>query len=404
MRRTVSGAFGRCTGCFNSLLQQVDSQEDVDRLLSYYTRQEVLFLDAKLGITFRLIQLGIVAFVVGYMFIYKKGYMKFEQAKGAVVTHVSGDAVSVSSGAPGSRYFGIDELTYPGLENGNIFIATRQTIHRQMRGVCEDEAIPCLADADCTPGGGGVCGDMGLCKEHSWCNVDPEPEKYDMESDKIQIWARSFIQYVKLAPEKLFTTELDNPGPQADNTFTVRQLLLQCEPIPVNYEEVAELGGVFEVQFTWNCNVGKDRCQPQTGVRRLDTLLDPDHIGYSFKYAEYVDADHRVQNTVKGLRFFFKTTGLGKKVSMSAAITTGSMSAALLSFAIVIADLLLTKIFANRNRYKARKFENSPDFSEYMEQFEAKVANMVQVSHIDAAEQKVKDEEAAWIIQFQEEG
>jgi len=62
----------------------LDSREDSDRLLSYYTKQQVMFLDRKLGITFYTITFLIAAYIIGYMFIYQKGYLEYEQAKGAV--------------------------------------------------------------------------------------------------------------------------------------------------------------------------------------------------------------------------------------------------------------------------------------------------------------------------------
>merc|ERR1740133_56983 len=144
--------------------------EDTDKLLSYFTKEQVMFIDKKLGITFYCIQLCIVAYIVGYMFIYQKEYLALEQAKGAVVTHVYGDVVAASSGKVGSRYFSSEELTYPGLENGNVFIATRQNVHLQKRDVCEDPEMPCTTAADCTSWGKGTCSENGFCIEPSWCD------------------------------------------------------------------------------------------------------------------------------------------------------------------------------------------------------------------------------------------
>jgi hypothetical protein len=397
--RKVSAKFREC---FAGVLKSVESSEDADRLLSYYTRQQVLFVDAKLGATFYLLQVCILAFIVGYILIYKQGYVQWEQAKGGVVTHVTGDAVSVSTGKVGTRYFSTGELTYPGLENGNVFVATRQSITKQMRGVCEDPDMPCVTNADCTEMGNGVCTPAGLCKENSWCSVDDEPEIYEIDSTNVQIWVRSFIQYVKLEPGKLFSTDAAGTGPSKDNTFTLRQLLLMCKPIPVNYEEVAELGATFEVSFRWDCNTAKT-CKPTVSARRLDTILDPDNIGYAFKYAEYLDDGHRIQNEVRGLRLFFRTSGTGFRVSVAATIMTISTSMTLLQFALVFADLLLTKVFANKKKYIARKFEKTPDFSEYIEQLEARKACATQVSDIDKAEKDVVKKEEAWLLKFQEE-
>lgn len=392
----------RIAETWEGVLSAVSVQGDPDRVFSYYTRQQVQFLDAKLGVTFAFIQFGIAAFIVGYVFIYKQGYLSFEQAKGATVAHVSGDALASSSGKDADRYFSTEELTFPGLENGNVFVATRETVHRQMRGRCEDPDVPCLSNDDCTPGGQGICTDNGICLEHSWCSVEHEPEIYAIASDMIQIWARSFIQFLKIAPERLFTTEDEQVGPNSDNTFTVRELLQMCNP-PVNYEEVSELGAAFEVSFRWNCNV-KSKCKPNVEVRRLDTILEPDNIGFGFKHAEYLDGGHRLQNEVRGLRFFFRTSGVGSKVSASATITTASTCGTLMSFAVVVADLLLTKVFSNRKKYMARKFEKTPDFSSYIEALEERKKYCTKISDLEKAENKVEQNEAVWMAKFQEEG
>jgi hypothetical protein len=388
---------------FAHLLSYVDSSEDADRVFSYYTRQQVQFLDYRLGVMFLTIQISMLAFVVGYVIIYKQGYLKFEESKGLTVLHVTGDAVATSSGAPGQRYFSNEELTYPGLENGNVFISTRLSVSRQMRGMCEDMQMPCVSDGDCTVGGQGKCTELGFCREHSWCNQDPKPQIYSMETDRLQIWARSAIQYVRLAPEKVFSSDSERDGPHPGNTFNIRQLLLMAKPLPVNYEEVAELGAVFDVTFRYDCNVKKDSCKPEMWVRRLDTMLDPDNIGFGFNHAEYVDGNTRYLNEVRGLRFVFRTTGRGKKRSVSALIMVGSTSGALLGFAAVIADLFLTKIMSNRKKYIARKFDYSPDFSSIFEKQQEEVPQRVTREDADRIEEEIINKERKWMAKFEEE-
>jgi len=377
---------------------------DPDRVLSYYTRQLVVFNDWKLGATFWSIQISMAILVIGYVLIYAEGYLDVEEAKGGVVTHVAGDAVSVSTGKPATRYFSTEELTYPGMENGNVFITTRQSVHRQMRGYCEDPDKPCTVDSDCSSLGKGICTSAGLCREYSWCNVDEEkPEIYEIKADKLEVWARSFIQFVRLAPTKIMTTDVNASEPTADNIFSVRDLLMKVHPLPIHYDEVAHLGGVFEVSMRWRCNLDRNKnCQPDVEVRRLDTMFDPDNIGYGFKYAEYIDDDHRLQNEVSGLRFLFRTTGTGKKISMTATITCVSTSGTLMSLAIVVSDLLLTKGFKNRQKFIARKFENTPDFSEYIKELEERKKSAEKLSDIEKAEEEVEKKESIWMHRFDE--
>lgn len=353
---------------YDSTMSFLDSSEDPDRLLSYCTRQQVMFLDRKLGCTFNSTLVLIVLYIVGYMLIYNKQYLELEQAKGGIVTHVHGDVLSVSSGKPATRYFSADEITYPGLENGNLFVTTRQTVRTQTRGVCADLEVPCTTNTDCTPGLEGYCDtETGFCVEKGWCDQEPKPEIYELDTGNLQIWARSTIQFVKLASERVFSTESESHEPRSGyNSFTVRELLMLCEPLPVRYEEVAELGAVIEVQFFWECNVKDKECNPSIKARRLDTVFDPENIGFAYAYPEYIDANHRTRNEVRGVRIFFRTAGVGKKVSVVQTINRCSMGAALFGLANIICDLLLTKVFAGRRKYIARKFEKTPDFSDHM--------------------------------------
>lgn len=385
----------------------VDSREDIDRVLSYYTRQQVMFLDRKLGLTFYFVQLCIASYIVGYMFIYQKGYLELEQAKGAVITHASGDALSVSSGKAAERYFSTDELTYPGLENGNVFVATRQLVHKQKRDVCEDLDMPCVEDSDCSDFGAtkGTCNENGFCVEPSWCDseVGSKPEIYAMDTGGLQIWARSIIQFVKIAPERVFSTETLGPK-YGVNAFTIRDLLMKCQPLPVRFEEVAELGAVIEVQFFWECNVKQDKCEPIIQARRLDTIFDPDNIGFGFSWAEYMDDKHtmRSRNEVRGIRIFFRTAGIGKKVSIAAAINKASLGAALFALGNIIADLLMTKVFKLKEKYKARKYEISPDFGDYIPKVEARVNGATKEFEIDANEREIEKKESLWMQQLDE--
>jgi len=389
---------------YDGIMSVVDSREDTDRLLSYFTRQQVQFLDRKLGITFYLINLLIAAYIVGYMFIYEKGYLEFEQAKGAVVTHVYGDAFAVSTGKAAERYFSTEELTYPGLENGNVFIASRLTVNTQKRGVCEDLQMPCSADSDCSSFVGGTCTTNGFCMERSWCSsTEEKPEIYEMDTGNLQVWTRSTIQFVKIAPKRVYSTEMEDPSPKSGyNTFTIRELLLKCEPLPVRYEEVAELGAIIEVQFFWECGVKAKVCHPTVKARRLDTLFDPDNIGFKLSYPEFIDENTRLQNEVRGIRMFFRTVGLGKKISVAATVSKASLGAALFTLAQVIVDLLLVKFFGLRNKYKARKFENTPDFSEYMDKVNAKKKDEVTEAQIEEEELKVIKKEQDWIHKLDE--
>lgn len=309
------------------------------------------------------------------MFMYQHEYLAVEQAKGAVATHVVGDVVSVSRGKPGTRYFSAEELTYPGLENGNIFVTTRHLTIKQKRDVCEDTTMPCLSDSDCTIAVGGKCTENGWCEEPAWCNVEPVPEIYKIDSKDLTIWVKSSIQFVQLDAERIFSTEADELGganPKLGfNTFTAEQIMMMTKPMPVRFEEVSELGAALEVQFVWNCRTDDKMCKPEMRVKRLDTIFDPEHIGYFFNYAEYISEDVRVLNQLRGIRFWFRTTGVGKRLDVPTIVMKASTGMALMALAPIVADQLMIKLFANKTRFRARKYAESPDFGDYMNKLDA---------------------------------
>ena len=166
-------------------------KEDVDRLLSYNTKIQIFILDRWLGVTNVLLQILIVAYIVGYVFVYDRGYLEHEQARGVTslalsqaddvpfVTSsgTSGGGTSGSGSEQKTRSFSVEELTFPNLENENAFVATSVKIEKQRRGLCEDLNRPCETDADCFGGGFGSypqsssssCSSKKFCVERSWC-------------------------------------------------------------------------------------------------------------------------------------------------------------------------------------------------------------------------------------------
>ena len=81
-----------------------------------------------------------------------------------------GDVVVQSTGGGlQSRSFSVEELTYPNLENGNMFVSTKVEVTKETRGVCEDAARPCATDDDCANAVvDSTCSENKKCTEPSW--------------------------------------------------------------------------------------------------------------------------------------------------------------------------------------------------------------------------------------------
>mmetsp|Transcript_76907 Transcript_76907/g.135489 ORF Transcript_76907/g.135489 Transcript_76907/m.135489 type:complete len:386 (+) Transcript_76907:78-1235(+) len=346
--------------------------EDPDKMFSYSTKQQVEVRNKWIGLIQYTLQTAMVVYIVFGIFIYSQGYLDYEPSRGATATHVHGEVLAASSGKVGSRYFSAEEITYPGLENGNVFVTTKSVVTRQKRGVCEDKMMPCTEDSDCHAEVQGLCTN-GFCVESSWCPTEDQDEIYELDVADLSIWVKSSIQFVGMAPNKIWSTEIDHAYPEPGyNLFTVRELLLKVEPTPVRFEEIRDLGATIEVQFIWNCQVTDETCKPEVKVRRLDILFDADQFGYFFNHAEYISEDERYLNQVHGVRIFLRTVGSGKRLNLVKLIMKASTAGTLLTIAPLIADLLMLQVFAQAKKYFARKYEISPDFSEYMDQLSEK--------------------------------
>lgn len=345
--------------------------EDPDRDFSYNTQQQVNFLDRYLGITYYFIGGAILLYVGVYDLYMEKSYFELEASRGISVTHVSGDAFVHSSGKVATRYFSPEEISVPGLENGNVFVATKIHIANQHRGVCEDLTMRCLSSSDCSKDVDSTCSEDGYCVEPSWCNDGSQPEVYDLPTSDYLLWVKSAIQYIQLDDQKLFHSDMTRPimWPDAGhNTYKVKDLLQMTEPMPIRYEEVSELGAALEVQLHYDCNINlpTSHCgDPLIKVRRLDSVFDAENIGFRIKHGRpLAEPDTRELFDMRGLRFYFRTVGTGRKVDEIAIAMKLSTALALLSIANVITDFLLLNIFRSKEKYKARKIMESEDFSD----------------------------------------
>jgi len=313
--------------------------------------------------------------------------LQYEQARGVATTSVYGDVLAAADGQNVEKYFSADDLVYPPLENGNIFIATKLEIKHEKRGVCEDIRKPCESTDDCSKPPSGAswtpeCTAAGFCKEPSWC-PEGTPELYSLDVSGFQVWIRTAIEFYKLnslLPEderKTFGSMSTNPrgiklydkeNTKKDyNAYLVTDLLGMCTP-PVRIEEVSELGAAIEVQFAYDCNVASpvEACMPDIFAQRIDAVLDPYGIGYQFGYPIYDDndPDKRQLFNVRGLRFYIRTSGIGEMFDWAVVILMLSTAVALLGFAPVFTDMLMTNTFKLRKKYYARKYEHSQDFSD----------------------------------------
>lgn len=346
---------------------------DFDELFSYCTRQQVQVRDIRLGVLEKLFQACVMLYIVVGVFFLGESYYEVDVTPGMISASVRGGGVGINQGGRGtSRYFSDLDMTGPAIENGPLFLTTKVGIHQQVRGVCEDVEKPCQSAADCSGNAGATCSKDGFCVEPSWCPASDAFEVYKVPLDDVRIWVKSAVSFNSLDP-KVYVNKFDAPIPFPQpkfNTFSVKDILVMCDP-PVHFAEISELGTAIELQFSWNCIVGNPLpCEPKVQAKRIDTRLDSDSIGFSYKVVTPMGEDTREIQERHGIRLYFKTVGLGAKVSISEIIKNFSMGLSLMNLVPMITDFIMLQICANKNKYSARKHLQSPNLSEILEELE----------------------------------
>ncbi|XP_056662911.1 P2X purinoceptor 5 isoform X5 [Monodelphis domestica] len=319
-------------------------------LLDYKTEKYVVVKNKKVGLLYRLLQLAILLYLLGWVFLEKKGYQVVDAAvQSSVITKVKGVAFTNTSELREKIW---DEADYvmPS-QGGNAFFVITSLIvtPRQRQTTCaESPHVPhavCSQDSDC-PRGEAVLGGHGVrtgrcvragskgrgtCEISAWCPVEGRrrPEKLLLEK------AADFTVYIKNSirfPQ--FNFSKSNVRDTKDKSF-----LKSCHFGPHNhycpifrlgslvhaaghdFREMALEGGVIGIRIEWDCDLDQapSACRPRYSFSRLDGARAA-ASGYNFRYAKYYqDADgveFRTLTKVYGIRFDVLVSGKAGKFSI----------------------------------------------------------------------------------------
>ena len=115
------------------------------------------------GLLFRLLQLAIIGYIVGYVIVYKKGYQEYDFAVSSVSTKVKGiggtcrvPGVPLSSCADADvRIWDTVDYVIPAEENNALFIVTNSVeVPNQVQGIWDEDphyatSYNCTTSEDC---------------------------------------------------------------------------------------------------------------------------------------------------------------------------------------------------------------------------------------------------------------
>ncbi|XP_042564559.1 P2X purinoceptor 5-like [Clupea harengus] len=310
----------------------------------------------KLGILYGVIQLCIIGYLIGWVFVMKKSYQSVEESiQSSVVTKVKG-VVSINSSDTGFSLWGPEDYVIPPHGDANLFIKTNfiETPNQTLDYCAEvsasltvftsrhgSDTVPdgrCSDDDDCPPGeavraGHGIktgrClkkdrNDTGTCEIHGWCPVESSQKSHVPwlgKAENFTIYIKNFIRFPRFSFSKSNVRETQDKSYLQKCNYD--ELVHPYCPIfrlgdIINktghrFQDMAQAGGAIGILINWNCNldIGSSQCHPKYSFIRLDFYSSI--TTFNFRYARYyknaAGQTYRTLFKVYGIRFYIMVHG-----------------------------------------------------------------------------------------------
>ena len=180
-------------------------------VFDYTTPKLVTIRSLRVGLANRIVQAAILAYVIGYVIVYRKGYQDTDIAESAVTTKLKGVSSSLNRSDLPKHYRRIwDPADYhiPPQENNAFFVLTNAIISEsQTQGICPEDPLVllsyCNSSLHCEHGrilGNGVqTGHCNLttdtCEINAWCPVQKDELQYRLPASLVSLLSSTISSF-----------------------------------------------------------------------------------------------------------------------------------------------------------------------------------------------------------------
>ncbi|KGL77544.1 P2X purinoceptor 2, partial [Tinamus guttatus] len=358
-------------------------------LCSYSTPQVLVVRDWRLGAVYRMLQLLVLLYFVGYVFILQKGYQECETSpESSVITKVKGVTESPS------KVWDVGDYVAPP-EGGSTFsIITRVEISpAQMMDTCpESLTVPgaaCSSDQNCPAGDMDVlghgektgrcvpstAGPGKSCEILAWCPVDGSSVR-SLRSESLAQMAAQFTILVKnsirfprfgFSRSNILTAERSYLKSCTFNATSglycpIFKLGFIVEQAGEDFAELAEKGGIIGIIISWDCNLDLPgtECRPRYSFRRLDAKAASAAPGYNYRFVKdysWKGTPRRVLIKAYGIRIDVMVQGQAGKFSLVPTAINVATALTSLGLGSFLCDWILLSCMNKQRVYSSRKFE-----------------------------------------------
>ncbi|XP_033102381.1 P2X purinoceptor 4-like isoform X2 [Anneissia japonica] len=381
----------------------------IDSFLEYDTPKMVHINSWKAGATNRLIQLGIITYVVGYVIVWNHGYQDIEMVEGTATAKVKGTsftnitnapdlAIPVEKTDPYNRVWDVSDYVIPPQQTDAFFIMSNMVITPdQTQNYCPElpEIGKCKDDSECINkdriGHGEYTGRCVMyniktnetaCEIFSWCPVenDTSPRTDNPvipDAENFTVLIRNSIAFPRFNFKKRnilkddFKCSYDPLKSRFCPIFRIGKILnITGHP----YNTVAKGGAIIIVDIQWDCNLDEpeENCVPKYRFTRSD-VDESGANGFNFRWSYYYKINGTLYRTLTkayGILFKIKISGQAGKFSVVPLMLNIGSGLALLSLATVMCDVVVLYVLKKRHLYKEVKYQNVSHNEEECEEIE----------------------------------
>ncbi|XP_037126536.1 P2X purinoceptor 1-like isoform X2 [Syngnathus acus] len=357
-----------------------------DFFFEYETPRQVLVRNRRVGVVCRLIQLGVLAYIIGWVFIYEKGYQSTDMAVSSVFTKMKGVGYTNVSGV--EKLWDVAEYVFPPQGDSSFVVMTNYIITEgQKMGTCPE--LPgksnCSSDADCEKGSfkrrlTGVCDNTTkTCEVLAWCPVEND---HNIPDPPLLMSAENFTLFIKnTVTFPIFGVTRSNLVEGIDGTYISKCLYHKTDsPLcPIlrlgdivkesgfQFQNIAKVGGAIGIVIDWTCNFDVDvkHCRPVYSFHGL--YGNPEEkdkarasVGYNFRFAKhYMEGKEQTRTLLKvfGIRLDIIVQSMGRKFDIIPTLTAIGSGVGIFGVATIVCDLVLLYLLPKREFYKNMKFK-----------------------------------------------
>ncbi|XP_040201301.1 P2X purinoceptor 6 isoform X1 [Rana temporaria] len=356
-------------------------------ILDYKTEKYVLTKNRKVGAFHRLLHLGILCYIIGWVFIVKKGYQESDSdPHSSVITKLKGSSVTKDLQEYQQRLWDVGDFVKPSQGENVLFLVTNFiATPRQVLGLCPESPLivdgRCGEDLDCTPGEHVVNGNglktgrcislnstHSTCEIYSWCPVENESliRKIPLnEAENFTLFIKNSVYFskfrfsgantLKTLDDTYFKScRYDPVSSPYCPVFTIKNIITKTKN---SFEELSLLGGVVRIDIEWKCNLDQAQvCIPQYSFGLQDK-------NNNFRTATYYwDKERReTRDLLKlyGIRFEISVTGEARRFSIVPTAVSLGTGCAFLGSATLLCDLILLYLDSKASFYWECKYEEA---------------------------------------------